>query len=101
LTGKRLSRRSFTGKARDNGHLRVLQHKFFNKDRRAMCLAAIKPKNMRPAFVIVIAVLFVALLAFDTYEYDGHYRAAAWEQAKQGVEQLEHQLDDLIGTRDH
>jgi hypothetical protein len=56
---------------------------------------------MRPAFVIVIAVLLVALLAFDTYKYDGHYRAAAWEQAKQGVEQLEHQLDDLIGTRGH
>jgi hypothetical protein len=54
---------------------------------------------MRPAFVIVVAVLFVALVAFDTYEYDGHYRAAAWEQAKHGVEQLEHRVDDLLGTR--
>jgi hypothetical protein len=26
------------------------------------------------------AVLIAALLAFDTYEYDGHYREAAWEQ---------------------
>jgi hypothetical protein len=68
-----------------------------------MCLAApnLQPRNMRPAFVIVIAVLFVALLAFDTYQYDGHYREAAWEQAKHGVEQLEHQVDDLLGTRGH
>jgi hypothetical protein len=59
----------------------------------------LQPKNMRPAFVIVIAVLLVALLAFDTYQYDGHYRAAAWEQAKHGVELIEHQVDDLLGTR--
>jgi cytochrome c-type biogenesis protein CcmH/NrfG len=60
-----------------------------------------KPKNMRPAFVIVIAVLLVALLAYDTYKYDGHYRAAAWQQAKQGVEQVEHQVDDLLEPRGH
>jgi hypothetical protein len=32
---------------------------------------------MRPAVIIVIAVLIAALLAFDSYEYDGHYRDAA------------------------
>ena len=59
----------------------------------------LQPKNMRPAFVIVLAVLLVALLlAFDTYQYDGRYRAAAWEQAKQGVEQVEQKVDDLLGT---
>ena len=56
---------------------------------------------MRPSFVIVVVVLFVALLAFDTYEYDGHYRSAAWEQARHGVEQLERQVDNLMGTHGH
>ena len=53
---------------------------------------------MRPAVIIVLAVLIVALLAFDTYKYDGYYRSATWEQAKHGVEQLEHQVDNLLGT---
>ncbi len=53
---------------------------------------------MRSAVIIVVAVLFVALPAFDTYQYDGYYRAAAWEQAKHAVEQLEHKVDDLLGT---
>jgi hypothetical protein len=56
---------------------------------------------MRPAVIIVLAVLFVALLTLDTYEYNGHYRAAAWEQATQGVEQVEHQVDDLLAPRSH
>ena len=37
---------------------------------------------MRPAIIIVLAVLIVALLAFDAYEYDGHYRDATWENVK-------------------
>jgi hypothetical protein len=56
---------------------------------------------MRPAVIIVLAVLFVALLGLDTYEYDGQYRPAALEQAKHGVEQVEHQVDDLLGSRSH
>jgi hypothetical protein len=55
---------------------------------------------MRPGVIIVLAVLFVALLTLDTYEYDGHYRAAAWQQAKHGVEQVKHQVGDLLETRD-
>lgn len=53
---------------------------------------------MRSAVIIVLAVLIAALLAFDTYEYDGRYRDAAWAHAKHGVQQLEQQVDDLLGT---
>jgi len=53
-----------------------------------------------PAVIIVLAVLIVALLAVDTYEYDGHYSSGAWEQAKHGVDQLERQVDNLLGTHD-
>jgi hypothetical protein len=56
---------------------------------------------MRAAVIIVLAVLIVALLAFDTYEYDGHYRDAAWAHAKHGAEQVEQQVDDLLGTHRH
>ena len=48
---------------------------------------------MRPAVIIVIAVLIVGLLAFDGYEYDGHYRTAAWDKTKQQVDKLEHELE--------
>jgi len=92
------AKRSSTAKARDDHDLQVLQQRSPGTGPGATKL---QPKNMRPAFVIVIAVLLVALLAFDTYQYDGHYRAAAWEQAKHGVEQIEHQVDDLLGTRGH
>jgi hypothetical protein len=43
---------------------------------------------MRPAVIIVIAVLIAALLAFDSYEYDGHYRDAAW-----------HEVEGLLGGK--
>jgi len=55
---------------------------------------------MRPAVIIVIAVLIAALLMFDGYEYDGHYRAAAWDNAKQQMDKLEHELDTWLGKDD-
>ena len=55
---------------------------------------------MRPAVIIVIAVLIAALLTFDGYEYDGHYRAAAWDKAKQQVDKLEHQMESWLGKDD-
>ena len=50
-------------------------------------------RMMRPAVIIVIAVLIAALLTFDGYEYDGHYRTAAWDNAKQQIDKLEHKLE--------
>ena len=55
---------------------------------------------MRPAVIIVIAVLIAALLAFDGYEYDGHYRTAAWDNAKQQIDKLEHELEVWLGKED-
>jgi hypothetical protein len=37
---------------------------------------------MRPTVIIILAVLIAALLAFDAYEYDGHYREAAWSRLR-------------------
>jgi len=52
-------------------------------------------RGISPAFIIVIAVLmFAALLAFDSYEYDGQYRAAAWDGTR-------HQIDSWLGKDDH
>jgi hypothetical protein len=48
---------------------------------------------MRPTIIIIFAVLIGALLAFDAYEHDGHYREAAWEQAKHQADGLEHSLE--------
>ncbi len=61
---------------------------------------------MRPAVIIVLAALIVALLAFDAYEfdmyeYDGHYREVAWAHAKYGAEQIERQVDNLLGSHHH
>jgi hypothetical protein len=55
---------------------------------------------MRPAVIIVLAVLIAALLAYDTYEYDGYYRNSAWEQAKQQTEKLHHEVESLLGNQD-
>jgi len=52
---------------------------------------------MRPAFVIVLVVLIAGLWAFDSYEYDGRYRAAAWEQTKHQAEKLEHEVESWLG----
>ena len=51
--------------------------------------------SMRPTIIIVLAVLIGALLAFDAYEYDGHYREAAWEQTKHQVGEIEHTVESL------
>jgi len=45
---------------------------------------------MRPAVIIVIAVIIAAIFAFDAYEYNGHYRAAA-----------EHQVEQWLGYEKH
>jgi len=55
---------------------------------------------MRPAVIIVLAVLIAALLAFDSYEYDGHYRDAAWESVKHQADKIEHEVENLLGKQD-
>jgi len=58
-------------------------------------------RTMRPAIIIVIAVLIAAvLLVFDGYEYDGHYRMAVWDTAKQQIDQLEDEVETWLGN-DH
>ena len=52
---------------------------------------------MRPTIIII----FAALLVFDAYEYDGYYRAAAWEQTKHQVGEIEHTVDNWLGNSDH
>jgi nitrogen fixation-related uncharacterized protein len=53
---------------------------------------------MRPAAILLIlAVLIAALWAFDSYEYDGHYGAAAWGQVKQ----IEHDVENWFGEPQH
>jgi hypothetical protein len=56
---------------------------------------------MRPAIIIVLAVLIAALWVFDTYEYDGHYRAAALESTKHFADKIENEVEDLLGNQDH
>jgi hypothetical protein len=56
---------------------------------------------MRPAVIIVLAALIGALLAFDAYEYDGHYREAAWEQTKHQADQIEQTVDKWLGNPNH
>jgi hypothetical protein len=56
---------------------------------------------MRPTIIIIFAVLIAALLAFDAYEYDGHYRAAAWEQTKQQAAEIEHSVENLLADLKH
>ena len=51
---------------------------------------------MRPAILLIIAVLIAALWAFDTYEYDGHYGTAAWNEVKQ----IEHKAESWLGKPD-
>jgi hypothetical protein len=51
---------------------------------------------MRPAMILILAVLIAVLWAFDRYEHDGQYSAAAWEQAKQ----IEHDLESWLGKSD-
>lgn len=46
--------------------------------------------TMRPAVIIVIAVIIAAIFAVDAYEFDGHYRTAA-----------EHQVEQWLGYDTH
>ena len=56
---------------------------------------------IRPAAIIVLAVLIVvALLAFDSYEYDGRYRDAAWESVKNQADKIEHEMENWLGKND-
>ncbi len=56
---------------------------------------------MRPAVIIVVAVLIGAILAFDAYEYDGHYREVAWEQTKQYTDEAEHTVEKWLESFNH
>jgi hypothetical protein len=56
---------------------------------------------MRPAVIIVFAVLIGALLAFDAYQYDGHYREAAWEHTKHQADEIEHTVEKWLGHSNH
>jgi hypothetical protein len=56
---------------------------------------------MRATVIIVFAVLIAALLAFDAYEYDGHYREAAWEQTKHQAGDIEHTVEQWLGSTNH
>ena len=47
--------------------------------------------TMRASVLLIFAVVIAALLlAFDAYEYDGHYRKAT-------VDQVEHEVGSLLG----
>jgi hypothetical protein len=56
---------------------------------------------MRPTVIIVLAVLIGALLAFDAYEYNGHYREVAWEQTKNHAGQVEQTVEKWLGNSNH
>jgi hypothetical protein len=53
---------------------------------------------MRATLVIIVAVLIAALLGIDAYEYDGHYREAAWEKAKHQGNHIEHAVENWLGS---
>jgi len=56
---------------------------------------------MRPAIIIIFAVIIGGLLAFDAYEYDSHYREAAWEQTKHQAEKVEHTVENWLESSTH
>jgi hypothetical protein len=56
---------------------------------------------MRSTIIIIFAVLIAALLAFDAYEYDGHYRAAVWEQTKHQADEIEHAVENWLANSNH
>jgi hypothetical protein len=43
---------------------------------------------MRASVILISALLIAALLALDSYEYDGHYRKAFWGEASHDVEKV-------------
>ena len=57
--------------------------------------------SMRPTVIIIFAVLIGALLAFDAYEYDGHYREAIWEQTKHHAGEIEQTVENWLGSTNH
>jgi len=60
-------------------------------------LGFMEVKSMRPtALILILSVLIAALWAFDAYEYDGQYSAAAWDHAKK----MEHDLESWVGKSD-
>ena len=56
---------------------------------------------MRATVLIVLAVLIAALLAFDAYEYDGHYGEVAWEQTKHQAGDIERTVENWLGNTNH
>jgi hypothetical protein len=57
--------------------------------------------SMRPTIIIIFAVLISALLAFDAYEFDGHYRESVWEQTKHQAGEIEHIVENWLGNSNH
>ena len=55
---------------------------------------------MRSAIIVVLAVLIAALWAFDIYEYDGQYGAAAWDTVKHQADKLEREVENLLGSHE-
>jgi hypothetical protein len=45
---------------------------------------------MRASVILILAVLIAALLAFDSYEYDGRYRKSA-------IDRFDHEVESLWG----
>ena len=56
---------------------------------------------MRPSIIIILAVLIAALLAFDAYEYNGHYREVALEQTKHQAAEIEQTVENWLGHPSH
>lgn len=56
---------------------------------------------MRPAVIIIFVVLIGDLLAFDAYEYDGHYREAASDKTKHQAEKVERTVENWLERSGH
>ena len=52
---------------------------------------------MRPAVLLILAVLIAAIWAFDAFEYDGQYSAAAWDAVKHQADKLDHEVENWLG----
>jgi hypothetical protein len=52
---------------------------------------------MRPAVLLILAVLIAAIWAFDAFEYDGQYSAAAWDTVKHQADKLDHEVENWLG----
>ena len=56
---------------------------------------------MRATLVIIFAVVIAALLGIDAYEYNGHYREAALDKAKRQPADIEHAVENWLGSASH